>query len=356
MTPGTYIVWEKARGVLDPMTRYREHLRSFGITEAGDRVGELRDLDLGNVRFFAYASSDGLRLKAAVTPSGLVTPGGHTGDDWYGFLSRMPDAAAAAERIAWLETDASTPTHGLPSPSTAVLAPGRPLAVGIDPAQWALVTAPALLTGSDGGTKLIAWFLVGGDRALTRWMVSAWPDASAIIERASALDILVVDAGGATATTNASERARRLLATGIDDERLWALRHIGDTGDHASVPGVAALLANPGASANARLHAAGTLARLGDPAAIPALGAALQSDAAPEVRRASAQALGRIGGAGSVQVFTEAVSDEADVIVCAEIVHALAAQGSAARAALARIARSDPDATIRDLARGSVDA
>jgi hypothetical protein len=342
---------------MDPTLRYREYLRSFGIVEAGDRVAELRDLDLETVRFFAYASdNDGLRLKAAVTPGGLVSPGGRASDDWYGFLSRMPDAVAAAERIAWLETDSSTTAHGLPGPPVAVLAPNRPLPPGLDPAQRVLVTAPALLAGSDVSVSLIAWFLTGGARAPTRWTIRARPGADAAIACATAQDLLLAIAGSATAAAaDAAGRARRLLATGTDDERWWALQHIGDTGDRAAAADVAALLADAAASPNVRLHAIGTLARLGDPSVVPALGVALRTDGAPEVRRASAQALGRIGG-GALQTLAEAVSDQPDVAVCAEIVHALAAQGSAAHDALSWIARSDLDASIRELALGSVEA
>ena len=88
---------------VDPTTRYRDYLATFGITEPRDRVAEMRDLDLGDVRYFAYDSGDGLRLKSAVTPRGIVRPGGQSEDDWYGFLKGLPDAASGAERIAWLD-------------------------------------------------------------------------------------------------------------------------------------------------------------------------------------------------------------------------------------------------------------
>jgi hypothetical protein len=42
------------------------------------------------------------------------------------------------------------------------------------------------------------------------------------------------------------------------------------------------------------------------------------------------------------------------MLVRLEIVHALAAQGEAARAALAQIARADHDAAVRALARDSL--
>jgi hypothetical protein len=344
----------KAMSELDFTVRYHDYLRTFGIVEPGDRIAELRDLDVGNVRFFAYAEDNALRLKAAVTPNGVVTPGGQASDDWYGFLTHMPSAEVAAERIAWLETDTSKQLDGLPVSPTAALFPNRPFAAGIDPAQWALVTAPVLLTGD--GVTLIAWFLPGGTRIPTMWAVTARPAANAMIERTSALDLLNARAGSAdAAAADAAGRARRLLAQGTADERSWALQHIGDTADRGSVLDVSALLANADVTADTRLRAAGALARLADPVAITALGAALCSDADPEVRRASAQALGRIGGPGALQMLTQAAPNEPSVMVRAEIVHALAAQGAAAYAVLVRIAGSDPDATIVDLARINID-
>jgi hypothetical protein len=347
----------KTTNASDPTARYRNYLRSFGIVEAGDRVAELRDLDLGNVRFFAYASSDGLRLKAAVTPDGVVTPGGHPGDQWYGFLSGMPDARSAAERIAWLETDGSTPPHSLPNAPVIALAPDRPPAIGIDPAQWALVTPPVLCEKhAGGGLGLVVWILPSGARVPERWTVTAPMDAPAAIERASAFDLLVPSAGSAGAVeASATERAKRLLNAGVESERLWALDYTGGAGLHGTVPELAALLANVEMSPKVRLLAAATLGRLADSAAVIPLGAAIRADAVPEVRRACAQALGRIPDAGAVQALAEAALDEPDLNVRIEVVHALAAHGSIARATLTRIVHSDPDPAVRDLAQDSLD-
>jgi hypothetical protein len=306
---------------LDPAARYREYLRSFGIAEAGDRVAELRDLDSGPVRFFAYAGGEGLRLKAVVTPNGLVAPGGQAGDDWHGFLSGVSDAATAAERIAWLETDDSSPPHGLPGAPTIALAPDRPPPAGIDPAQWAFVTAPALTVSPGGGVTLTAWLLPGGGHVPTRWTVSARAGTPAVIERVAASDLLLESAEAAAA------RARRLLAAGTEGERWWALQHIGDTDDHGAIPDLAVLLADRGTSPSLKIQVAGTLARLVDTAAVPSLSAALRTDDAPEVRRACAQALGRIPGADAVRALKAAAPDEPEVTVRAEIGHALAAQG-----------------------------
>lgn len=342
--------------IRDPEKRYRDYLRSFGIAEAADHIAELRDLDLGNVRFFAYAGSNGLRLKAAVTLRGLVTPGANAGDDWNGFLIDMPDGDAAAQRIAWIETDSSPPPHGVARSPTLALAPHRPPPTGIDPAQWALVAGPVLAADLDRAT-LIAWLLPGGSRVPMRWTVDARAGALAVIERVSASDLVIASADSVeAAAADATVRARRLLSSGTDAERWWALQHIGENADHTAVPEVAKLLVNPDASPNTRLLAAATLARIADAEAVVPLGAALRTDAAPEVRRACAQALGRIPGAGALHALAEAAPEEPDAMVRAEIVHALAAQGSNARDAMTRIARDDADAGVRDLARLSLDS
>jgi hypothetical protein len=341
---------------LDPETRYRDYLRSFGIVEPGDRIAELRDLDLGNVRFFAYGGGEGLRLKAAATPHGLVTPGGNVGDDWNGFLIAMPDGDAAAQRIAWIESDSSPSPHALAVALTIALTPDHPPSCGIDPAQWALVTAP-VLAADPGRATLIAWLLPSGSRIPMRWTVDAKAGALAVIERVSAFDLIIASAGSVeAAAAAATTRARRLLSSGTDDERWWALQHIGENDDHAAIQDIAAILVGPGASVNIRILAAGTLARLADPEAVMPLGAALRADTTAEVRRACAQALCRIPSAGSLQALAEASWEEPDVIVRAEIVHALAMQGSKARDAMARIARDDTDAGVRDLARLSLES
>ncbi len=325
------------------ITRYLQYLRSFGIAEAGNRVAELHDLDLGNIRFFAYSSTDGLRLKAAVTLIGMVTPRRHASDDWYGFLSGMPDAASAAERIAWLETDASRSLHGLPKPPVVALIPNRRPPVGIDPAQWAIVTAPELLKNPEGKVTLAMWILPSGTRLPERWIITTGRSEPAAIEC-----ILAIYEGAAL-------RARKHLAAGTDDARWWALQYIGESGDLAAVPDVATLLGKEDTSPSIRVLAAGTLARLADRAAVTSLSAALRMDDAPEVRSACALALGRIDGSEVVQVLMAAATEEPDQIVRLEIVHALEAQGKAAFAALARIARNDPDAAVRKLARRNID-
>ncbi len=338
-----------------PAARYRQYLRTFGITEPGDRVAEMSELDVGNVRFFAYASSDGLRLKAGVTPGGIVRPGEHAGDDWFGFLSGIPDAATVADRIAWLETDSSMPLHGLPGTPTIALAPDRPLIAGIDPAQWALITPPTLEKTAGGTLVLTAWFLPSGRHVPERRTITARAGAPAEVVSSPAVDLVSKNAGSpALAASAAAARARRLLQEGTENERFWALRHIEETADRGAVPEIEALLGNAGAEADSRLLAAGTLARFADPSSAGALGKALRQDGAPEVRRACAQALGRISGGRAVQALTQAAAAEPDAMVRLEIVRALASQGDIVRAVLARIAQDDHDPAVRKLALTSL--
>lgn len=339
----------------DPITRYRAYLADNGIADAGDRVAQLRNLDVGDVRFFAYAGSEGLRLKAIVTSGGVVTPGGHADDDWYGFLAPMHDAMAAVERIAWLETDDSTLSLDLPKNPVAALAPDRRPAVIIDPAHWALVTPPTLRLQPDSSVTLVAWLLQSGARVPEQWTVTARKDAPAAIQYSSAYEIIMVEDGGAeAASAKALLRARRFLSSGTIEERRWALLYVGEADDHNSIPDLLALLANTGVSADIRLLTASTLGCLADPTAVALLGASLHTDPAPEVRRACAQAIGHIDGPDAVRLLSEAASHESDATVRAEIVHALVLHSDAARATLQRIASYDTYLNLRNLARGAL--
>jgi hypothetical protein len=348
---------EKAMKTLPPMRRYCGYLKRFGIDDPGDRVMEFGALDLGGVHFFAYSGSDGTRLKAAITPGGTVTPGGHASDDWYGFLSAMPNALDAAERIAWLETDEAITPHSLPRTPTITLKPGDSSGLALDPAQWAFVTTPELRTDADGTITLRAWFLPSGDPIPTRWIVKAKPGAHAVIARDSAASLLMADAGSAEAAAReTAARARHLLVTGAADEQLWALQTIGGTGDRMALPSIGALLASTEARSAVKMAAVGALMRLADPAAVTLLAVALRTAAEPEVRSAAAQALGRLGGSEAIKVLADAIPNEPNVLVRVEIVHALAAQGAAAATPLAKIANDDADELVRGLARGSLGA
>jgi len=342
--------------VFDFETRYRDYLTRFGIAQANDRVVEIHDLDLEAVRFFGYSDST-LRLKAAVTTSGIVRTGAHADDDWYGFLTQMPTATAAAERIAWLETDESGSVHGLPKPPATVLSPFQPIAAGIDPAEWALITAPELVFESESRATFTAWILDDRNRCPCRWRIVAQPGLAAFLDHTPASDLLIsLEGGRAIAVGEAALRARRILSSGTHEECEWALEHIGNISDREALGDIARLLTNQDASPDLKIQAAGTLARLKDPRAVAPLGDALREAVVPEVRRAAAQALSRIGGQEAVQNLWDGISDQPDVTVRAEIVHALTAQGYIARIPLLKIATNYPDAKIRQLARESVDS
>lgn len=146
----------------DPAARYRAYLATFGITDPGERAVEMRELARGGVRFFAFADGDGLRLKAAITPGGLVTPGANADDDWHGFLTGIGDAGEAAERIAWLESDESAQPHALPVP------------------PWTAMAGTASRE-PDGSILFVGVFLPSGIPIPQQWTVIAKPDAPAEI-------------------------------------------------------------------------------------------------------------------------------------------------------------------------------
>ena len=337
---------------VDHAERYRNYLRSFGIAEPGDRVTELRALMLMNVSFFAYASDEGLRLKAAVTLNGIVRPGGQTDDDWYGFLSAATDAMTASERIAWLETDSTNLPHGLPRTPVFVLDLNHRPALGIDPAVWSLVTAPKLSRGEEGNLTLIAWFLLSGARVPERWTVTASSNAAATIERVSAFNLIASKFDNAdAAASDVHSRANKLLSSGAGDDLLWAVQHFVESGGPADFPSLAKLLENPNVAENVKILAVAAVAHSGNPAAVTTLGVALHTDPHASVRRACAAALGVIEATEAVQALASAAAKEPEVTVRAEIINALAAHGDIARDALVVIARYDTDDDLRALAQ-----
>jgi hypothetical protein len=199
------------------MARYRAYLASAGFAQPGEHAVEVRGLGLPQVGFYGY-DDHGLRLKAAVTPRGVVRPGGRPEDDWRGLLAAAPDAMTAAERIAWLETDESPLAMRAPSPPATVLAPDRHPAAMVDPALWAFVAAPELTKDADGGLTLTAWFLMSGAQVPVRWTIAAGPRRTATIATIAASDLPEAQ-NGSLAAASVAARARRLLGAGNDDER-----------------------------------------------------------------------------------------------------------------------------------------
>jgi hypothetical protein len=300
-------------GGLTADERYRQHLARFGIHSPGDRLLPMADLDEDGAHFFAYADAGGLRLKAATTPSGLLAGGDEPRGDWHGFLSAMPDAHIAAQRLAWLLTDESPAVHGLPPPPTMALGLGPPPARGIDPARWTEVAPPILARDDRDQVFLTAWMLAGNSQVPERWTVRARADGTAVVTRKPA-----------SAGPSALARALALLATGTADEQRWALTAVQGA---AAVPAVAAILADLGADPGLRLLAAAALGRLGGPQALAGLAWALSADPESAVRRAVAQALGQLPGEAAGNALAAAYGTEADATVRAYIAQAIRERG-----------------------------
>jgi HEAT repeat protein len=113
--------------------------------------------------------------------------------------------------------------------------------------------------------------------------------------------LLRKEASSAEAWAELGEEARALLVTLLDDEAIRshdALRHrviavLGELGVQRSVPQLAQILADRGERPVTKAYVAGSLGRIGGPAATGALAPAV-SDKDDMVRRQAAIALGRI--------------------------------------------------------------
>lgn len=160
----------------DHAAAYRDFLQRMRIADPGDRVVDDLGQARGAVRCFALREGEGLRLKACVTPTGMVREGFRAGtnprgvgDDWAGLMAAAPDAAAMAAWVAWLLSDDGPATHGptIRRPTT-VLAAGDPT---IEPAHRAKVRAPELTKTADGG-RFSAWFAKPGLTAPLRWTIA----------------------------------------------------------------------------------------------------------------------------------------------------------------------------------------
>lgn len=292
--------------------RYREHLARFGIHAPGGRLLPMTNLDEDGVHFFGYADAGGLRLKAAVTPVGLLAGGDQPRGDWYGFLAGMPDGRTAAERVAWLLTDEAAAEHGPPPPAVA-LTPGSPPARGIDPARWAQVNAPTLARDHDDQATLTAWMLAGTSQVPERWTVRARPDGPAVVSRMPV-----------QAPPGASARALALLGAGTIDEQRWALTEVRG---RKATPAVAAILTDLATDPGVRVTAAAALGRLGGAGALAGLASALSGDPEPAVRRAAAHALGQLPDNAAGEALAIAQRTETDLTVRAYITQAARERG-----------------------------
>lgn len=139
---------------------YRNWLGAFGIAEPGARLVAIAPLS--PVPAFAYAEGLRLRLKALVTPSGIVRPGFHPQDDWHGLLASGATASQIAAAVAWLETDE---TSDRPVPPVVVADAGR----------------PQLETMPDRTLRFTGWFAQAGGGATERRVITV-RHGTAVIE------------------------------------------------------------------------------------------------------------------------------------------------------------------------------
>lgn len=303
-----------------PEVRYRAWLTSIGVADAGEAVHEQPAVAFGGVHFYARGDA-GARYRAAITPAGVVSGGGRAGEDWYGLLRATTDPMQIAVAVAWLHA----PVGG----QAQVLLPTTPIAV--DPARWADVQAPALTRGAQAIT-FQAWLLVDGGEP-ERWVIQAEP-GRATVTRAPL----------GSAPAGAIDRARATLTTGTTAQKQWALGELA--GRPEALAELAVFLGDTTQEVSLRVLATRSLRVDGNPVALDALGRALQADSSVDVRRAAAGSLGMMtGGEGPLDAASRT---ELDTAVRMEIVHALRARGAAE--VLARVAREDPDASVRALA------
>jgi HEAT repeat protein len=153
--------------------------------------------------------------------------------------------------------------------------------------------------------------------------------------------------------TPALPALRTVLGSGSAPARALSAGLLGLHGDVASAPGLTAELVDVDAPAPVRRAAAEALGRIGDPQAGDALSrvTVLSSDAA--LRRASAQALGRIGDPRCIPALVAgmAAADREVRTACAD---ALAAIGPEGRDRLARL--GDRGGPAAGAARAALDA
>lgn len=315
--------------------RYREHLARFGVRDPGDRIVALPPL--GGISPFALREGSGLRLKALVTATAAVGPGGHMTQDWRGLLTASSDPAALGQALAWLETDESPSPHRMMPAWWRALAPGQRDVSGVDPGHLALVEAARFGSAPDVVTWT-GWLLPPGGMPV-RWTITAPVGKPATLTRASAQELL--PPGGASELV----RARAQLADpGVD--HAWALGVVGAARDAASVAAIRTILL--GDEREAAL-AARALGLIGDAGALTALTDALASPA-QGVRIGAIQELARLRAPSTLAALVARSGSEPEARVRLELVRALAAFGAPARQTLLQLGQTDGDPGVRSLA------
>lgn len=165
--------------------------------------------------------------------------------------------------------------------------------------------------------------------------------------RAAALDAVLV-----LHTDDASERAASALDDPSSSVRAIAARGLGDLGDPAAVPRLAARLASD-PEASVRRRAAEALEMLGGPEAEAALSEALV-DASRPVRLAAARACGAIDPVGCVEALATVVLNDADWEVRVAAARAIGRSGRYDAGVVLEAATRDPNEFVRAAARAAL--
>jgi hypothetical protein len=324
-----------------PIDRYRDHLTRIGEDRDADVIDDVA-LRLGDVHFFHVEADLRGQTRAAATSRGVIGGTRSPDDAWYELLG-AGDAAAIADRIAWLESRTGGAPHRRER-RTVVAGGAAPAAPRIDPALWRAAQAPRLDTLSGGARRLTAWLYTSDADEPVELVITAPPAGPSAIEAHPAHTRVAVG--------DVAARATEALRSGDDDARRWALLAV--VRDHlaAAAPAVAALLASPDASL--RADAAVALAGLRSADTVDALAAACGRETDAVAQQMMLSALGNIGTPGAIAALSALRPQLSRVAARLDVVHALARAAETspapARAALAAIAADDADAGVRRLA------
>jgi hypothetical protein len=326
---------------MTPLDRYRAYLKSDGVRVDTAQVVEEGALALGGFHFYRVADAGAAEHRAAVSADGLVGGRRDPADAWWALLG-AGDAAALADRVAWLSSTADLDRHARGVQVTVVAPGARRVQASIDPALWRAAPAPALRTAGDART-LVAWLYTRGADEPVELTITAHATGAATLRERPAHELV--------APGDPVARATAALA-GDDDELIqWALLYLPQRGATTAAPAIATLLASP--VADRRAAAASALAVLASPDAVAPLAAAAGKEGDPTALTAELQALGHIKTAASARALGSlraALTSDRRV----EAIHALAAIGAAARAevkaGLADAAAHDRDPDLRALA------
>jgi HEAT repeat protein len=152
--------------------------------------------------------------------------------------------------------------------------------------------------------------------------------------------------------TDALPVLRENLTTGTPAAAALAASLLGLHGDLAAAPALTAVVRDPGRTPEVRRAAAEALGRIGAPQASDALTSALAFDPEPPLRQAAAEALGRIGDPAAVPTLVACLATD-DLMVRTACGDALTAIGPEGREWLERLAAGEGLGAVA--ARGALD-